>query len=90
MSVSDVFLDTKFKCFQNFLITHNFRFRLKGWNLLCQDTKVCFYHGCHEEFKDLFSQKDGVLFSMMFVPLWKFLTMNVTQISDACSLIRQK
>ena len=27
-------------------------FRLKGWNLLHQDTKVCFYRGCHEEFKD--------------------------------------
>ena len=24
--------------------------RLKGWNILCQDTKVCFYHGHHEEF----------------------------------------
>jgi len=36
--------------------------KLKGWNLLCQDTKVCFYHGCHEEFKDFFSQKDGVVF----------------------------
>ena len=36
--------------------------RLKGWNLLCQDTKVCFYHGHHEEFKDFFSQEDGVVF----------------------------
>jgi hypothetical protein len=24
--------------------------RLKGWNLLHQDTKVCFNHGRHEEF----------------------------------------
>jgi len=36
--------------------------RLKGRNLLCQDTKVCFYCGCHEEFKDFFSQEDGVMF----------------------------
>jgi hypothetical protein len=36
--------------------------RLKGWNLLRQDPKVCFYHGHHEEFKDFFSQKDGVVF----------------------------
>ena len=36
--------------------------RLKGWILLCQDTKVCFNHGCHEEFKDFFSQEDGVVF----------------------------
>ena len=36
--------------------------RLKGWNLLRQDTKVCFYRGHHEEFKDLFLQEDGVVF----------------------------
>jgi hypothetical protein len=34
--------------------------RLKG--SLRQNTKVCFYCGCHEEFKDLFSQEDGVVF----------------------------
>jgi hypothetical protein len=37
-------------------------FWLKGWNLLRQDTKVCFHHGCHEEFKDFFSQQDSVVF----------------------------
>ena len=31
--------------------------RLKGWNLLCQDTKVCFYRGRHEEFNDFFPRK---------------------------------
>jgi len=36
--------------------------RLKGWNLLRQDTNVCFYRGRHEEFKDFFSQEDGVVF----------------------------
>ena len=36
--------------------------RLKGWNLLYKDTKVCFYRGRHEEFKDFFSQEDGVVF----------------------------
>ena len=46
--------------FHNFSIIHTFHSRLKGWNLLCQDTKVCFYHGHHEEFKDFFSQEDGV------------------------------
>jgi hypothetical protein len=35
---------------------------LKGWNLLRQDTKVCFYHGRHEEFKEFFFQEDGVVF----------------------------
>jgi len=49
-------------CFQNFSITYSFRSRLKGWNLLRQDAKVCFYRGRHEECKDLFSQEDGVTF----------------------------
>ena len=49
-------------CFQNFSIIHTFRFRLKGWNLLCQGTKLCFYYGWHEEFKNFFSQEDGVVF----------------------------
>ena len=48
--------------FQNFSVTHNFCSRLKGWNILRQDTKVCFYRGRHEKFKDFFSQEDGVLF----------------------------
>jgi len=61
--------------------------RLKGWNLLRQDTKVCFYRGRREEFKDFFYQEVG---AMMFVPFWKFLAMNITQICGACSLIRQK
>ena len=35
--------------------------KLKGWNLLHQDSKVCCgWH--HEEFKDFFSQEDGVVF----------------------------
>jgi len=36
--------------------------RLKDWNLLRQDTKVCFHHGHHKEFKDFFSLEDGVMF----------------------------
>jgi len=38
------------------------RSRLKGWNLLCQEIKVCYHHGHHEEFKDFFSLEDGVVF----------------------------
>ena len=49
-------------CFQNFSITHTFRSRLKGCNLLCQHTKVCFYHARHEEFMDFLSQEDGFMF----------------------------
>jgi len=63
MSVSDVFLERRIQiCFQNFSIAHTFRAKLKGWILLRQDTKVCFYRGRHEEFKDFFSQEDGVVF----------------------------
>jgi hypothetical protein len=40
---------------------------LKGWNLLREDTKVCFYGGRHDEFKVFFPQEDGVVFAMMFV-----------------------
>ena len=36
--------------------------RLKCWNLLRQDTKVCFYGEHHEEFKDFFSLEDGAVF----------------------------
>ena len=36
--------------------------RLKSWNLLQQETKVCFHHGHHEEFKHFFSLEDGVVF----------------------------
>jgi hypothetical protein len=64
--------------------------RLKGWNLLRQDTKACFYLGRHKEFKDFSPWKTVSYFAMMFVPLWKFLALNITQISGACLLIRQK
>jgi len=77
-------------CFQNFSTTHTFRSMLKGWNLLCKDTKVCFYCECHEEFKDFYSQEMVSCFAMMFAPLWKCLSMNITKIRCACPLIRQK
>jgi hypothetical protein len=35
--------------------------RLKGWNLLCQDVKVCFYCRRYEELKDFCSQQDCVV-----------------------------
>jgi len=36
--------------------------KLKSWNLLRQDANVCLYRGRHEEFKEFFSQEDGVMF----------------------------
>ena len=78
-------------CFQNFSITHTFRPRLKSWNLLRQDTKVCFYRGRHEEFKDFFSQEYGVVFCNGVCSVMEVLGHEFkTQISGACSLIRQK
>jgi len=63
--------------------------KLKGWNLLRQDTKVSFYPGRQEDFKDFFSWKVVSCFAMMFVLLWKFLAMNITQNYGTCSLICQ-
>jgi hypothetical protein len=36
--------------------------RLKVWNLLRQKSKMCFYRGRHEKFKDFFTQEDFVAF----------------------------
>ena len=76
--------------FQNFSITHTLRSRLKAWNLLHQDTKVCFTAGAIKNSRISSPRKMVLCFAMMFVPLWKFLAMNITQISGTCSLIRQK
>ena len=62
MSVPDVFLDAEFKYVSRISLSPHFRSRSNGWNLLRQNTKVCFYRGRHEEFKDFFSQEDGVVF----------------------------
>ena len=40
---------------------------LMGWNLMCQDIKVCFYHGHHEEFRISSSWKIESCFAMMSV-----------------------
>ena len=77
-------------CFQNFSNTHTFRSRLKGWNLLRQDTKVCFYHGSHEEFKDFFFQEDGALFCNDVCSIMEVLGHNIIQISGTCLLIHQE
>jgi len=53
--------------------------RLKGWNLLCQDTKVCFTLGTMKNSSISSPWKMVSCFAMMFVPLWKFLAKNITQ-----------
>ena len=34
----------------------------KGWNLLHQDTEICFFHNRQNEFKEFFSQENGLVF----------------------------
>jgi hypothetical protein len=36
--------------------------RLKGWNLLQQGTKACFFHNHQDEFKCFFSQENDLVF----------------------------
>ena len=89
MSVSGVFLDAEFKYFSRISLSPTPFAPDYRAGSFCPRTLMCFYRGRREEFKDLFSQEDGVVFSAMFVPLWKFLATNLTQIIDACSLISQ-
>jgi len=35
--------------------------RLKGWNLLQRDTKVCFFRNLQEEFQDLYSEENDLV-----------------------------
>jgi hypothetical protein len=36
--------------------------RLKGWNLLHQDTEICFFRNCQIGFKEFFSQENDLIF----------------------------
>ncbi|KAJ4437685.1 hypothetical protein ANN_17830 [Periplaneta americana] len=36
--------------------------RLKGWNLLQKDVRICSYRGHHSDFKDCFSEENGIVF----------------------------
>ena len=45
---------------------------------------MCFYSGRHEEFLVSSPSKMVSCFTVMFVPLWKVLAMNITQIGGAC------
>jgi len=66
--------------------------KLKVWNLLHQDTLVCFCRVYHEEFEDFFSLEDGVVFCNDFCSVMEVLghEYDPDQFSSACSLIRQK
>ena len=36
--------------------------RLRGWNLLQKDTKVCFFHNRQEEFQDFYSEENDLVY----------------------------
>ena len=76
--------------FPEFLYHPHFSLQVKGWNLLPQDTEVFFTVGAVKNLRISSPRKMVYCFAMMFVPLRKFLAMNVIQSSGTCSLIRQK
>jgi hypothetical protein len=60
---------------------------LKGWDLLCQDTKMCFNVGTMKNSRISSSRKMVSCFTTILVLLWKCMAINITQISGACSLV---
>ena len=36
--------------------------RLRGWNLLQKDTKVCFFHNHQEVFQDFYSEENDLMY----------------------------
>ena len=36
--------------------------RLKGWNLLPQNSEICFFHNHQSEFREFFSQENALIF----------------------------
>ena len=36
--------------------------RLRGWNLLQKDIKVCFFHNRREEFQDFYSEENDLVY----------------------------
>ena len=77
-------------CFPNFSITHNFRSRLKAWIICARTLRSVFTVGAMKYSRISSLRKMVICFAMMFDPLWKFLVMNITQISGDCSLISEK
>ena len=73
--------------FQHFFITHTCLSRLKGWNLLSQEQRCVLTVGTMKNSRIASLRNLVSCFGMMFVPLWHFLTMNITQFSGSCSLI---
>jgi len=76
--------------FQNFSITQTFRSWLKDWNLLRQDTKLCFTVGAMTNSRLSSPLKIVSCLQWCLFPLCKFLAKNITQTCGVRSLLRQK
>ena len=91
MSVSVVFLDDEFKYISRISLSSTPFSLGKRARIFCVRTLRCvFTVGAMKNSRISSTRKMVSCFAMMFVPLWKFLAMNLTQISGTCSLIRQK
>jgi hypothetical protein len=64
--------------------------RLKGWNLLQQGTKVCFFRSRQDECKCFFSQENDIVFCNDICSVMKPLDISTIHQSGACSLTPQK
>ena len=56
--LNDLIRDLKLSKIQSELLGS----RLKGWNLLQKNTKICIYRNRHSQFKDYFSEENGLVF----------------------------
>jgi hypothetical protein len=78
--------------FPEFLYHPHLSLQVKGMEFSAPGYRLVFlpWAGRHEELRISSPRKMVSCFAMMFGPLWKFLAMNITLISGACSLTRQK
>jgi len=77
--------------FAEFLDRPHLSLQVKRAGIFCARTLRCaFTVGAIKILRISLPRKMVLCFATMFVPLWKLMTMNITQISGACSLIRQK
>jgi hypothetical protein len=90
-SVSGVFLDVEFKYVSRISLSPTPFAPSQRAGIPCARTQKCvFTVGARNNSRISYPRKMVSCFAMMFVPLWKFMAMNITQISGACSMIRQK
>ena len=91
MPVSDVFLGAELKYVSRVSLSPTLLAPGQRAEIFCASTPRCvFTAGAMKNSKISSPRKMVPCFAMMFVPLCKFLAVNITQNGGACSLIRQK